>query len=221
MNETKDPTIRVWLVEDHAMFRTGVQRGVDSLPDMDCCQCFSTAEEAIAALDPQSAPEVILLDVQLPGMDGITALREFKTRAPRSRVVILTVFDDGDKIFQAVCAGAMGYVLKSAGIEQIGEAIRQVMTGGAPMTPGVARKVLNAFARIEPLIGESENYRLTEREREVLALMADGMIKKEIANRAGLSIHTVSTHIRHIYDKLQVTTNTAAVAKALRERIIG
>ena len=117
-------------------------------------------------------------------------------------------------------AGETGYVLKSAGIDQISEAIRQVMGGGAPMTPGVARKVLDAFARIAPKGVAGGQYQLTDRERGILALMADGMVKKEIAERTELSIHTVSTHIRHIYDKLQVGTNTAAVAKALREGLI-
>ena len=220
MKERNDKKIHVWLVEDHAMFRNGVQRGLDSLPDIECAMCFSTAEEAIEALARHAPPDVVLLDVQLPGMDGIAALQEIKTRAPEARVVILTVFDDADKIFRAVCAGAMGYVLKSAGIEQIGESIRQVMAGGSPMTPGVARKVLDAFARIGPVGTGDAEYNLTNREREVLALMADGMVKKEIADRTGLSIHTVSSHIRNIYEKLHVTTNTAAVAKALRKGLI-
>lgn len=221
MKQVKDnKAIRVWLVEDNAMFRMGVQRGVDSLEGMACSGSFTSAEAAFAALDDATSPDVILLDVQLPGMDGITALKTFRERTPTARVVILTVFDDADKIFRAVCAGASGYVLKTSGIEQIGEAIRQVMEGGAPMTPGVAKKVLDAFARIEPSHGVTDAYLLTDREREILRLMADGLLKKEIADKTGLSVHTVSTHLRHVYDKLQVRTNTAAVAKALREGII-
>ena len=220
MNATNDKTTGVWLVEDNPMFRTGVQRVVDSLDDMTCSGCFTSVEEAFAALDTSSPPDVILLDVQLPGMDGIAALGTFRERAPEARVIILTVFDDADKIFRAVCAGALGYVLKSSGIDKIGEAIRQVMEGGAPMTPEVARKVLDAFARIEPGPEHWEDYQLTEREREILRLMADGLLKKQIAENLELSVHTVSTHLRRIYSKLHVTTNTGAVAKALREGII-
>lgn len=220
MTDSNETTIRVWLIEDNTLFRTGVQRGIDSLSGMECGMCFSTAEAAMESLATTDAPDVILLDVQLPGMDGIEALRIFRQRAPGSRVMILTVFDDADKIFRAVCAGAAGYVLKSSGVDRIGEAIHQVMEGGAPMTPEVARKVLDAFTRIEPLIGSAHDYQLTDREKEILGQMANGLLKKEIANKTGLSIHTVSSHIRHIYDKLQVSSNTAAVAKALREGLV-
>lgn len=220
MTETHEGTTRVWLVEDNTLFRTSVERGVNSLAGMTCSGTFASAEKALVALPCASPPHVILLDVQLPGMDGISALGSFRERAPNARVVILTVFDDADKIFRAVCAGAMGYVLKTSGIDRIGEAIRQVMDGGAPMTPGVAKKVLEAFARIEPIKEITDDYHLTDREREILRRMADGLLKKEIAQALGLSVHTVSAHLRHVYDKLQVSTNTAAVAKALRERII-
>lgn len=217
---TGNRSIKVWLVEDNPVFRIGVQRGVNSLEGMECSGNFTSAEIAFSALETDTPPDVILLDVQLPGIDGISALQTFRDLAPDSRVVILTVFDDADKIFRAVCAGAAGYVLKTSGIEQIGDAIRQVMTGGAPMTPAVAKKVLEAFARISSSDNITDDYNLTSREREILRLMADGLLKKEIANATGLSVHTVSTHLRHVYDKLQVNTNTAAVAKALREGII-
>lgn len=220
MNATNDKTTRVWLVEDNAMFATGVRRVVDGLEGMACSGCFTSVEAAFAALEGAAPPDVILLDVQLPGMDGIAALGTFRERAPEARVIILTVFDDADKIFRAVCAGAAGYVLKSSGIDRIGEAIRQVREGGAPMTPEVARKVLDAFARLGPVADGTDDYRLTEREREILRLMADGLQKKEIADSLDLSVHTVSTHMRRVYEKLHVTTNTGAVAKALREGII-
>lgn len=221
-NDTRtcDNKTNVWLVEDNALFSMGVRRAVDSLEGMACTGCYLSAEEAFADLDQASSPDVILLDVQLPGMDGITALRTFQERAPEARVIILTVFDDADKIFRAVCAGASGYVLKSSGIDRIGEAIRQVMAGGAPMTPEVAKKVLDAFSRIEPVLGSTEDYHLTERERDILRLMADGLLKKEIAKSLDISVHTVSTHMRRVYSKLHVSTNTGAVAKALREGII-
>jgi DNA-binding NarL/FixJ family response regulator len=220
MKVTNNMPIRVWLVEDNALFSMGVQRVVDSLEGMACTGCFTSVEQAFASLDASPPPDVILLDVQLPGLDGIAALATFNQRVPRARVIILTVFDDAEKIFRAVCAGASGYILKSSGMDQIGEAIRQVMEGGAAMTPEVARKVLDAFAAIEPARAVADDYHLTERERDILRLLADGLVKKEIAVALGISVHTVSTHMQRVYDKLHVTTNTGAVAKALRERLI-
>ena len=177
------------------------------------CTTFKT-------LQTNPAPDVILLDVQLPGVDGIAALTEFRKAIPETRVIILTVFDDADKIFRAVCAGASGYVLKASGTDKIGEAIRQVMGGGAPMTPEVAKKVLDAFANSDLLPGEKGDYGLTAREQEILRLLAEGLLKKEIADALSISVNTVSTHLRRVYDKLHVNTNTGAVAKALREGII-
>ncbi|MCX6875384.1 MAG: response regulator transcription factor [Verrucomicrobia bacterium] len=220
MTTSNEKTIRVWLVEDNAMFSMSVQRVVNSLQGMVCDGNFSSVEAAFAAFGRGTPPDVILLDVQLPGMDGIEALATLRQLAPDARVVILTVFDDADKIFRAVCAGASGYVLKSAGIDQIGQTIEQAMSGGAPMTPGVARKVLDAFAKLETSQECHDDYDLTLREREILRLMADGLLKKEIADRLDLSVHTVSTHLRRVYGKLHVQTNTGAVAKALREKII-
>ena len=219
--KTKDENCtHVWLVEDHAVFSKGVERVVNGLDDMDCTGRFNSVEAAFAALDDNPPPDVILLDVQLPGMDGITALGTFRERAPEARVIILTVFDDSDKIFAAVCAGASGYILKDSRTDQIGEAIRQVVAGGAPMTPEVAKKVLDAFARLEPSTPPTEDYHLTLREREILRLLADGLLKKEIADQLGLSTSTVSGHLQRVYSKLHVSTNTGAVAKALREKII-
>lgn len=212
----------IWLVEDNRIFATGVERAIQRMEGMRCGGNFRTVEEALEALEKGKLPDVVLLDVQLPGMDGITALTHIKGKAPLAHCVILTVFDDADKIFRAVCAGASGYILKSSTAEQIGEAIEQVMDGGAPMTPEVARKVLDAFAKAGALSrqGADNEYDLTKRQRDILRLMAEGLVKKEIADELGISVHTVSTHMQRVYDKLHVTTNTGAVAKALRERLI-
>lgn len=220
MKPINNNTTRVWLVEDNVIFAEGVQWVVDSLEDMACTGRFISVEAAFAALDEGLPPDVILLDVQLPGMDGIAALRIFRERVPEVKVIILTVFDAADKIFRAVCAGASGYILKSAGIDRIGESIRQVMDGGASMTPAVAMKVLDAFTRMEQPRAGTDDYHLTPREREILGLLADGLVKKEIADVLNIGVSTVSTHLERVYTKLHVSTNTGAVAKALREKII-
>ena len=220
MSESHSKQIQVWLVEDNEVFRRNVQRVINSLEGMTCEGSFDSAEATFKALQTNPAPDVILLDVQLPGVDGIAALTEFREAIPETRVIILTVFDDADKIFRAVCAGASGYVLKASGTDRIGEAIRQVMGGGAPMTPEVAKKVLDAFANSDLLPGEKGDYGLTAREQEILRLLAEGLLKKEIADALSISVNTVSTHLRRVYDKLHVNTNTGAVAKALREGII-
>ncbi len=212
----------VWLVEDNEIFSTGVQRAIDRLEGMKCGGKYQSVEQAFAALESGGKPDVILLDVQLPGMDGITALSHLKGMAPQAQIVILTVFDDADKIFRAVCAGASGYVLKSSSRVEIGEAIRQVIEGGASMAPGVARKVLDTLAhqKGEKNSHDADVYDVTPRQRDILRLMADGLVKKEIADALNISVTTVSTHIQRLYETLHVSTNTGAVAKALREKLI-
>jgi len=219
-NAAATEEITVWLIEDSEVFRKGVRKVIDRLGGMHCGRDFASAEDGIKALASEPPPGVILLDVQLPGVDGISALGEIKRLAPDARVMILTVFDDADKIFRAVCAGATGYILKTSGMEEIGEAIRQVARGGAVMTPTVAKKVLDAFSSMETGRGRCADYGLTAREQEILRLLADGLLKKEIADQLGISVHTASTHLRKVYEKLHVNTNTGAVAKALREGII-
>ncbi len=212
----------VWLVEDNEIFATGVQRTLDRMDGMRCGGRYQSVEQAFAALEAGGNPDVILLDVQLPGMDGITALSRLKAMAPKAQVVILTVFDDADKIFRAVCAGASGYVLKSSSRAEIGEAIQQVIDGGASMAPEVARKVLDTLAsqkgQVDPQ--DAGAYEVTPRQRDILRLMAEGLVKKEIADALDISVATVSTHMQRVYEKLHVTTNTGAVAKALREKLI-
>ncbi len=217
---TSAKEINVWLIEDNAMFRKSIQKAIGRLDGLVCSGDYDSAEAAFAAMQKGATPDVVLLDVQLPGVDGITALKEIRKLAPDAQVIILTVFDDADKIFRAVCAGAAGYVLKASGMDAISEAIRQVVDGGAPMTPKVAKKVLDAFAKMELQPSGSNDYDLTTREREILGLLADGLVKKEIADRLDISVHTASSHLRRVYDKLHVNTNTGAVAKALREGII-
>ncbi|MEM7012395.1 MAG: response regulator transcription factor [Verrucomicrobiota bacterium] len=212
--------IRIWLIEDNDPFRGAVARAINRLDGMRCDRDFGSFEDSQMAMKG-TAPDVLLLDVGLPGLNGIEALAEIQKLAPDTRVVILTVFDDADKIFQAICAGASGYLLKTSGMDEIADAIRQVMEGGAPMTPKVAKMVIDLFGKMGGRrSAPTEDYDLTPREKDILELMVAGLIKKEIADRLDISVHTVSTHLRSVYEKLHVNTNTGAVAKAIREGII-
>jgi DNA-binding NarL/FixJ family response regulator len=206
----------VWLVEDNHTFRNTVARVLNQAGDLECSHDFSNAEEALAALEGGAVPDVILLDVVLPGLNGIETVKRIKSFSPATHVVMLTVFDDHDKIFKAICAGASGYLLKTSPVEKIIQSIREVHAGGAPMTPQVARAVLEMFGRRPQ---PQQDYGLTARERRIIELMTQGLIKKEIADQLSLSYHTVDTHLRNIYTKLHVHTRTGAVSKALKERL--
>jgi DNA-binding NarL/FixJ family response regulator len=212
-------TLRIWAVEDNTAYRNALVFIFKKAEGLEL-QPFSNAEDALAALRGAEAPDAILLDVQLPGMDGISAISRFKELAPNVCIVMLTVFEDPDKVFRALCAGASGYLLKTLPAERIVEAIREAVAGGAPMSPGVAKAVLGRFVELATPGRGGSDYDLSEREREVLELMTQGLIKKEIADRLGLSFHTVSTHLRNIYTKLHVGTRGAAVAKALKEKLV-
>ena len=208
----------VWLIEDHADSRRVLARVLNGAPAMRCPSAFASCEEALAALRTAPAPDVILLDVGLPGMSGIEGIHHLKALAPETHIIMLTVFDDQDKIFKAICAGAAGYLLKNADEDAIAGAVEEVLRGGAPINPRVARLVLNMFASREA--PPKADYGLSAREREVLELVVKGMVKKEVAERLGLSYHTVDNHLRSIYAKLHVHTRGGAVAKAVAEHLL-
>lgn len=209
-------SVTVWLIEDNHAFRRTVARVLAAQETIECPQAFANAEDALDALRRGGVPDVILVDVELPGLNGIEAVKTIKSMCPSARVVMLTAFDDPDKIFRAVCAGASGYLLKTAPIERIVESIHEALAGGAPLTPQVARSVLDMFTS---LVQPTHDYGLTEREQRILELMTEGLIKKEIADKLNLSYHTVDTHLRNIYTKLHVHSRTGAVAKALKKRL--
>lgn len=206
----------VWLVEDNHNFRNTVARVLTNVEGIDCSQHFSNAEDALDAMVSGGVPDVVLLDVQLPGQDGIEAIQKMKSLSPSTRVVILTAFNDHDKVFRAICVGASGYLLKTSPVEKIVESIHEVLAGGAPMTPQVANSVLQMFTK---MARPKQDYGLTVREQQILQLMVEGLIKKEIADKLALSYHTVDTHLRNIYTKLHVHNCTGAVAKALKEHL--
>jgi len=207
----------IWIVEDHSAFRRTLVRVLNTEAGLHCPRDFDSCEKALAALTRDDAPDLVLLDVGLPGMSGVDGIRLIKEISPKTLVVILTVFEDDDKVFQAICAGAAGYLLKTSSVADITQAMRDALAGGSPMNPRVARRVLAMFSKLAPKQGD---YGLSEREKEILQLMTTGLIKKEIADRLTLSIHTVDTYLRRIYEKLEVNTRTGAVAKALKEGLV-
>jgi DNA-binding NarL/FixJ family response regulator len=209
----------VWLVEDHDDARRAVIRAINRAPDLSCSNAFASCEEALEKLRDEARPDVMLLDVRLPGMNGIEGISRIKAVAPSVHILMLTVYDDHEKVFSAICAGASGYLLKTDDQDAIISAIKNVIEGGAPMNPRVAKMVLNKFAKMAA--PQRVEYGLSEREREILELMVKGLIKKEIADHLGLSYHTVDNHLRSIYTKLHVHTRTGAVAKAVSERLLG
>lgn len=206
----------IWLIEDNDSFRNALARVINDQPWMTCDQNFSSCEDALAKLAGASPPDVILLDVGLPGMSGIDGIKRLRDIAHDVRIIMLTMFDDHDKVFKSICAGASGYLLKTTPTDKITEAIREVLDGGAPMNAQIARLVLERFAA---MAAPKEAYGLTDRERKVLELMVNGLIKKEIADKLSLSYHTIDSHLRNIYQKLHVHTRAGAVVKAVRERL--
>jgi DNA-binding NarL/FixJ family response regulator len=210
----------VWIVEDHDILRRNLQRLCAPARDLNCPQAFANAEALILTLRQtatEAHPQVLLMDVGLPGRSGLEALGDVIKLAPDCRVVILTVFEDEQKISAAIAAGACGYLVKTARPEQIVEAIHEAARGGSPMSPMIAASVVKLLANLtKPTTPVS----LSPREREMLALIVEGLTAKEIADRLGVSIHTIDTHTRHLFKKLDVRSRAAAVARALRERMV-
>ena len=204
----------LWLIEDNAAYRRATERALrDSVQGMDV-RAFSNCEDALAAGSSIAPPEVVLLDVGLPGMDGIEGIGRIKQLVPDASILVLTVFEDDDKIFRAICAGASGYLLKSEPMGRILEAIAEAQAGGSPMNPRVARRVLTMFTRLAPA---RKDYGLTPRETNVLQLMVDGKVKKQIAEQLELNPHTVDYVMRCVYRKLHVNCSAAAVSRALKD----
>jgi len=205
----------VWLIEDNAAYRTAASRAIAGLRDIQAVRGFDTCEAALRELEGANClrPGLILLDVDLPGMNGIDGIPLLRERVPAAPIIILTVFEDSEKVFRAIRAGAGGYLLKGATFGAIRDAIEEVRRGGAPMNGRIAKLVLQSFAKADPA---KPDYGLSGREREVLECMVRGLTKKVIAADLGLSVHTVDFHLRNIYQKLRVHTRTGAVAKAVK-----
>jgi DNA-binding NarL/FixJ family response regulator len=205
--------IKISIVEDSDKFRETLARVLNRAEGFRCISQYPNAEDALKAL-PQDKPEVVLMDINLPGMNGVECVRQLKQLLPAVQVMMLTVYEDTENIFNALAAGATGYMLKRTPRDELLDAIREVHRGGSPMTTHIARKVVQSFQRAAPAASPTET--LSPREQEVLDCLAQGFLYKEIAEKLSISYETVHTYIRRIYEKLQVRTRTEAVAKFLR-----
>ena len=214
---TENRAIRVIVIEDQRELRDGLRVLLDFTPDFRCVDSFGSMETALEKIESDSA-DLILTDIGLPRMNGIEGTRILRDKFPTLPIIVLTIHGEDDKIFQALCAGASGYLLKNTAPARIVEAIREVLNGGAPMSPDVARRVVHLFRTFTP--PSEVEYRLTEQERRILKMLVDGHHYKTAAYELGIAVSTVSFHLKNIYEKLQVHSKTEAVAKALREKII-
>jgi DNA-binding NarL/FixJ family response regulator len=205
--------IRVAIVEDQDVIREGLALLIDATQGFRVTGRYGCMEEALPDL-ARRTPDVVLLDIGLPGMSGIQGIGVLRARYPALHLIALTVYDDDERIFQAICAGASGYLLKKTPPARLLENIREVMEGGAPMTPEVARRVLARFHDVGPAPPETTG--LTAHEIRLLKLLVDGHNYKTAAAALGVSVNTVSFHMRNIYEKLHVHSKSEAVAKALR-----
>lgn len=209
--------IRVAIVEDDRTTREGLGQLIGGSAGFSCTGFFRSVEDALARLDPLT--QVLLLDIHLPGMQGSVGVRVLREKHPHLQVVILTVFDEAERVFESICNGACGYLLKRTAPARLLEAIREAKDGGAPMTPEIARQVIDLFRQSPPPPPRAQ-HGLSPREMQVLALLAEGYAYTNLAAQLDISVNTVRNHIRAIYEKLHVHSRTEAVSKALRKRMI-
>ena len=212
--------IKVAIFEDNKLMRNGFEAICDGTTGLRCCGTYADVADLEFKIK-KSLPDVILMDIEMPGMDGITATKKIIKDWPDMKILIQTVFEDDDKIFDAICAGASGYILKSTSPARLVEAIQEVNSGGSPMSPYIANRVLKLFQQIAPPnTSDDDKLLLSGREKEVLSLMTDGKSLHYIADNIFISYETVRTHVKRIYKKLHVASASEAVAKAIRERLV-
>jgi DNA-binding NarL/FixJ family response regulator len=211
------PPIKVAIIEDQREVREGLAVLINGTPGFKCTGNYRTMEDALRVLEKEP-PDVLLTDLGLPLMSGTDGIRILKTRHPNLPILALTVYNDDESIFEALCAGASGYLLKNTPPARLLDSLKEVLSGGAPMSPQVAQRVIRLFREISP--PAKATYHLTQQETELLRLMVEGYNYKAAAARLGITINTVSFHVRNIYEKLQVHSKSEAVAKALRHRLV-
>lgn len=209
--------IRVVIVEDQFDIREGLASLIDSTDGFSLSGHFGSMEEALAGIQPNGA-DVALIDLGLPGMSGIEGIRRLRQTHPYLLLLVLTVYNDDNRIFEALCAGASGYLLKKTASQRLLESIREVVDGGSPMSPEVARRVVSLFRHVRP--AEHAEHNLTPHEIRLLKLLMDGHTYRSAASQLGITTHTISFHLRQIYSKLQVHSKSEAVARAMRAGVI-
>ena len=213
----RPPAIKVAIIEDRRDIREGLAVLINGTEGYRCTNSFRSMEDALEAID-HDLPHVVLADIGLPGMSGIEGIRILKERYRDLTMLMLTVYDDDDRIFDALCAGACGYLLKNTPPARLLASLEEAVRGGSPMSPEIARSVVALFRDIRP--PEKADYQLTPHETRLLKLLVDGHNYKTAAKELDVSVNTISFHMRHIYEKLQVHSKSEAVSKALRHRLI-
>ena len=215
--EVQRSEIKVALVEDRREIRDALAAIIEGTEGFRCTGAFRTMEQALVEID-RDLPDVVLSDIGLPGMSGIEGVAILKGRYPALLLLMLTVYEDDERIFDALCAGACGYLLKRTSPARLLESLKEVVQGGSPMSPEVARRVVALFRDFRP--PEKADYQLTPHETRLLKLLVEGHTYKTAAAELGVSINTISFHMKHVYEKLQVHSKSEAVAKALLKRLI-
>jgi DNA-binding NarL/FixJ family response regulator len=208
--------MRIIIFEDNQTFRESLEFLIVTSTDMELCGAFADTHRLLQRMEALQ-PDVVLMDINIPGKNGIEATREIKAHFPAIHICIQTVFEDDDKIFASLCAGASGYILKNTATEKVLQAIREVAGGGAFFTPSIAKRILLNF-QAQP--EQASFVQLSDKEKEVLKYLVEGMSYKMIADQLQLSFHTVHSHIKNIYEKLHVNSKGEAVAKALKNRLV-
>lgn len=217
-NTLNKKEVSIWVIEDNKSYRESLTLLLNEVENFECTHSFEMVESAIEKYkNIEAPPSLILCDIDLPGMNGIQGVAELKQLNDSILIIMLTVHDEEEIVFNAICAGADGYLLKSTTEHNLYNSITEVLEGGASINPRIAHKILKQFAKLNPT---KKDYSLTEREKEVLRFIVDGCTKKEVASKIFVSYHTIDFHLRNIYSKLQVHSKTEAVAKALKERLI-